>query len=106
MKWINVKDALPPRLMALDHNKKEVDLWYSGYVLVARPATRGILQYDFVKSEYGYEIGAGSYDYDRKQWTYNLFGKIEMDNNEITHWCYPPKPPNHKERTCNASEES
>lgn len=31
-------------------------------------------------------IGHGTYDYDRKLWTYYLITQAEQDDNEITHW--------------------
>ncbi|MDY0386668.1 MAG: DUF551 domain-containing protein [Methanolobus sp.] len=31
-------------------------------------------------------IGHGTYDYDRKVWTYHMTSWSEQDDNEITHW--------------------
>jgi hypothetical protein len=37
----------------------------------------------------GTEFGAGSYDFDRQEWTYFMCGKIEENSNDITHYMIP-----------------
>ena len=41
----------------------------------------------------GEEIGIGLYDFDEKCWIYRMVGKIEMDDNRITHYAELPNLP-------------
>jgi hypothetical protein len=41
----------------------------------------------------GKEVGIGTYRFDDRVWTYSMAGKVENDDNSITHWMPLPATP-------------
>ena len=73
--------------------EKESMTWFK--IAVSGYPRRG--EFDWV-SEYvlvsdGFRTGIGSYDFDRKVWTYEFCGHNEQDDNRIVFWMYLPERP-------------
>lgn len=58
---------------------------------------------DYVLVSDGKCVGLGHYDFDDRQWVYNMPGMIEATDNDITHW--KPLPASPKSENSEAVEQ-
>ena len=76
MKWISVKDQLPP---------KQQEIPFCSITVMVCVFRFGNLN----NADWGF----GHYDFDEGQWTYTINGHCEQTNNDVLFWSFPPKLP-------------